>query len=176
MQRKLIAVELGKIGIDWALVFMEKAMAPHTSTLAWKTPWAEEPGGLQSMRSLRVRHDWVTSFLLFTFMHWRRKWQPTPVFLPGESQRRGVWWAAVYGVAQSRTLLKRLSSSSRTLGGQQKHAVPTKCIAGSISKKRQRTKIKKSMKKTLQLLPHKIDRIKKHYTNKLNYLEETVNF
>ena len=46
-------------------------------------------------------------------MHWRRKWQPTPVFLPGESQGRGAWWAAVYGVAQSRTRLKRLSSSSR---------------------------------------------------------------
>ena len=46
-------------------------------------------------------------------MHWRRKWQPTPVFLPGESQGRGAWWAAVYGVAQSRTRLKRLSSSSK---------------------------------------------------------------
>ena len=46
----------------------------------------EEPGRLQSMGSLRVGHDWVTSLLLFTFMHWRRKWQPTPVFLPGESQ------------------------------------------------------------------------------------------
>ena len=46
-------------------------------------------------------------------MHWRRKWQPTPVFLPGESQGRGAWRAAVYGVAQSRTRLKRLSSSSR---------------------------------------------------------------
>jgi len=45
-------------------------------------------------------------------MHWRRKWQPTPVFLPGESQDRGAWWAAVYGVAQSWTQLKRLSSSS----------------------------------------------------------------
>ena len=45
-------------------------------------------------------------------MHWRRKWQPTPVFLPGESQRQGAWWAAVYGVAQSWTRLKRLSSSS----------------------------------------------------------------
>ena len=45
-------------------------------------------------------------------MHWRRKWQPTPVFLPGESQGRGAWWAAVYGVAQSRTRLKRLSSNS----------------------------------------------------------------
>ena len=55
----------------------------------------------------------VTSLSLFTFMHWRRKWQPTPVFLPEESQGRGSWWAAVYGVAQSRTQLKWLSSSSR---------------------------------------------------------------
>ena len=46
----------------------------------------EEPGRLQSMGSLRVRHDWATSLSLFAFMHWRRKWQPTPVFLPGESQ------------------------------------------------------------------------------------------
>ena len=64
-------------------------MAPHSSTLAWKIPWMEEPGGLQSMGSLRVGHDSATSFSLFTFMHWRRKWQPTPVFLPGESQRWG---------------------------------------------------------------------------------------
>ena len=64
----------------------EKAMATHSSTLAWKIPWVEEPGRLQSMGLLRVRHDWVTSLLRFTFMHWRRKWQPTPVFLPGESQ------------------------------------------------------------------------------------------
>ena len=66
----------------------EKAMAPHSSTLAWKIPWTEDPGGLQSMGSLRVGHDWATSLSLFTFMHWRRKWQPTPVFLPGESQGR----------------------------------------------------------------------------------------
>ena len=59
-------------------------MAPHSSTLAWKIPWTEEPGGLWSMGSLGVGHDWVTSLSLFTFMHWRRKWQPTPVFLPGE--------------------------------------------------------------------------------------------
>ena len=64
-------------------------MAPHSSTLAWKIPWTEEPGRLQSMGSLRVGHDRVTSLSLFTFMHWRRKWQPTPVFLPGESQGRG---------------------------------------------------------------------------------------
>ena len=67
----------------------EKAMAPHSSTLAWKTPWTEEPGGLQSMGSLRVGHDWATSLSLFTFLHWRRKWQPAPVFLPGESQEWG---------------------------------------------------------------------------------------
>ena len=89
-------------------------MAPHSSTLAWKIPWVEEPGRLQSMGSLRVGHDWGTSLALFTVMHWRRKWQPTPVFLPGESQGRGAWWAAIYGVAQSRTRLKWLSSSSRT--------------------------------------------------------------
>ena len=68
---------------------LEKAMAPHSSTLAWKIPWMEEPGRLQFMGLLRVRHNWATSLSLFTFMHWRRKWQPTPVFLPGESQGRG---------------------------------------------------------------------------------------
>ena len=72
---------------EWCLV--EKAMAPHSSTLAWKIPWMEEPGGLQSMGSLGVGHYWATSLSLFTSMHWRRKWQPTPVFLPGESQGRG---------------------------------------------------------------------------------------
>ena len=64
-------------------------MAPHSSTLAWKIPWTEEPGRLQSMGSQRVQHDRVTSLSLFTFMHWRRKRQPTPVFLPGESQGQG---------------------------------------------------------------------------------------
>ena len=58
-------------------------------TLACKIPWTEEPGRLQSMGLQRVRHDWATSLSLFTFVHWRRKWQPTPVFLPGESQGRG---------------------------------------------------------------------------------------
>ena len=135
-------------------------MAPHSSTLAWKIVWTEEPGRLQSMESLRVGHDWVTSPSLFPFMHWRRKWQPTPVFLPGKSHGQrslvgcvpwgreeldtterlpfhfslscigegngnplqcsflenprdgGAWWAAVYGVAQSWTWPKWLSSSS----------------------------------------------------------------
>ena len=67
----------------------EKVMAPHSSTPAWKIPGTEEPGGMQSMGSQRVGHDWATSLSLFTFMHWRRKRQPTPVFLPGESQGWG---------------------------------------------------------------------------------------
>ena len=69
-------------------------MATHSSTLALKIPWMEEPGRLQSMGLRRVGHDWVASLSLFTFMHWRRQWQPTPVFLPGASQGRGslVGW------------------------------------------------------------------------------------
>ena len=89
-------------------------MAPHSSTFAWKIPWMEEPGRLQSMGSLRVGHDWATSLSLFTFMHWRRKWQPTPVFLPGESQGRGSLVAAIYGVTQSWTRLKWLSINKIT--------------------------------------------------------------
>ena len=67
------------------------------STLAQKIPWVEEHGRLQSMGSLRVRHDWATSLSLFAFIHWRRKWQPTPVFLPGESQGQWSLLGAVYG-------------------------------------------------------------------------------
>ena len=82
----------------------EKAMAPHSSTLAWKIPWTEEPGGLQSMRSLGVDHDWASSLSLFTFMHWRRKWQPTPVFLPGESQgQRSLGGCCLWGLTESDT-------------------------------------------------------------------------
>ena len=68
---------------------LEKEMATHSSILAWRISWTDEPGRLQSMGSLTVRLDWETVLSLFTFMHWRRKWQPTPVFLPGESQGRG---------------------------------------------------------------------------------------
>ena len=83
-------------------------MAPHSSTLDWKIPWMEEPGGLRSMGSLKVGHDWVTSLSLFTFMHWRRKRQPTPVFLPGEPQGRGslvgllLWVEKIFGIINVR--------------------------------------------------------------------------
>ena len=66
-----------------------RSVATHSSTLAWKIPWTEEPGRLWSMGSRRVWHDLVTSRSLFTFTRWRKKWQPTPVFLPGESQGQG---------------------------------------------------------------------------------------
>ena len=95
---------------SWCLIciilrlLLEKAMAPHSSTLAWKIPWVEEPGGLQSVGLQRVGHDWVTSLSLFTFMHWRRKWQPTPVVLPGESQGQGsLMGCCLWGRTESDT-------------------------------------------------------------------------
>ena len=90
----------------------EHALAPHSSTLSWKIPWMEEPVRLQSMGSLRFGHDWATSLSLFTFTHWRRKWQPLQCSCLENPRDGGAWWAAVYGVAQSRTWLKRLSGSS----------------------------------------------------------------
>ena len=87
-------------------------MAPHSSTLAWKIPWSEEPSRLQSMGSRRVGHDWATSFSLFPFMHWRQKWQPTLVFLPGESQGQGsLVGCHIWGCIESDTT-EWLSSSS----------------------------------------------------------------
>ena len=79
-------------------------MATHSSTLAGKVSGMEEPGRLQSMGSLRLGHDSVTSLSLFTFMHWRRKWQPTPVFLPGESQgRQSLVGCCLWGRTESDT-------------------------------------------------------------------------
>ena len=79
-------------------------MATYSSTLAWKLPWTEEPGGLQSMGSLRVglrvRLDSANLLSLFTFLLWRRKWHPTPEFLPGESQGQ---WSLVGGRLWGRT-------------------------------------------------------------------------
>ena len=68
----------------------EKAMAPHSSTLAWKIPWMEEPGRLQSMGSRRVGYNRVTEQQIYTHMYIyrRRRWHPTPVLLPGKSHGR----------------------------------------------------------------------------------------
>ena len=87
-------------------------MAPHSSTLAWKIPWMEEPGRLQSMGSQTRLSDFP-----FTFhVHALEKEMAThSSVLAWRIPGTGAWWAAVYGVTQSRTQLKRLSSSSRHL-------------------------------------------------------------
>ena len=93
-------------------------MAPHSSTLAWKIPWMEEPGRLQSMGSLGVGYDGVTSLSLFTFIHWRRKQQPTPVFLPGEFQG----WGSLVGCC----LWGRTESDTTEVTEQQQAGVESK--------------------------------------------------
>ena len=83
-------------------------MAPHSSTLAWKIPWTEEPGRLQSMGSLRVGHGWATSLSCIG----EGNGNPLQCSCLENPRDGGAWWAAVCGVTQSRTWLKRLSSSS----------------------------------------------------------------
>ena len=84
-------------------------MASHSSTLAWKIPWTEEPGRLQSIGSLRVGQ---LSNFTFTFLHWEGNGSPLQCSCLENPRDGGAWWAAVQGVAQSRTRLKWLSSSS----------------------------------------------------------------
>ena len=96
----------------WIAQPTEKAMATHSSTLAWKIPWTEEPGRLQSMGSLRVGHDWATSLSLSCIGEGNGK--PLQCSCLENPRDRGAWWAALYGVAKSQTRLKRLSSSSST--------------------------------------------------------------
>ena len=89
------------------LNFSEKAMAPHSSTLAWKIPRMEKPGRLQSVGSLRVGHDWATSLSCIG----EGNGNPLECSCLENPRDGGAWWAAVYGLAQSRTRLKRLNSS-----------------------------------------------------------------
>ena len=105
----LLSMGSHRVGHNWsdlaaAAAAAAAAMAPHSSILARKIPWMEEPGRLQSMGSQRVRHDWATSLSLFSFMHWRRKWQPTLVFLPAKSQgRRNLVGCCLWGLTESDT-------------------------------------------------------------------------
>ena len=97
-------------------------MAPHSSTLTWKIPRTEGPGRLQSMGSQRVGHNWMTSLSLFPCMHWRRKWQPTPVFLPGKSQgRQSLVGCHLWGRTESDT-------TDSTQRQQQQPSVQSRCI------------------------------------------------
>ena len=90
----------------------EKAIATHSSTLAWKIPWMEEPGGLQSMGLRRVGHDWSTSFYFSLSCIGEGNGNPLQCSCLENPMNGGAWWAAVYGVTQSLTQLKWLSSSS----------------------------------------------------------------
>ena len=105
---------------SWLGTGTEKAMAPHASTLAWKIPWTEEPGGLQSTGSLESD---TTEQLCFQFSRsciGEGNGTPLQCSCLENPRDGGAWWAAVYGVAQSRTRLKRLSSSSSRYGGRGK--------------------------------------------------------
>ena len=95
--------------------YKEKAMAPPSSTLAWKISGSEEPGRLQSMGSLRFGHDWATSLSLSCTGEGNGN--PLQCSCLENPRDGGAWWAAVYGVAQGQTRLKWLSSSSSSMQG-----------------------------------------------------------
>ena len=95
---------------------LEKTMALHSSNLAWQIPWMEEPDGLQFMGSLRVGHNWAISLSLSCIGE--GSGNPFQCSCLENPRDGGAWWAAVYGVAQSRTRLKWLSSSRASLVAQ----------------------------------------------------------
>ena len=102
----------------------KKAMAPHSSTLAWKTLWMEEPGRLQSMRSLRVRHDWVTSLSRIG----EGNGNPLQCSCLENPRKEGAWWEAVYGFAQSPT---RLSDFTFTFSFRLSHKASVYVLASA---------------------------------------------
>ena len=102
--------------VQLAFWFVSNPMAPHSSTLAWKIPWTEEPGRLQSLGLLRVGHDWASSHSLFTFyflalekematdtsaLAWRIPGTVEPGGLPSQgSHRVGHDWSDLAGFSQ----------------------------------------------------------------------------
>ena len=140
----LLSIGSHRVGHDWSdLAWMhalEKEMATHSSILAWRIPGTEEPDGLSSMGSHRVGHDWsdlaaaaarrrrlvgcspwgheeldTTEWLHFHFSLsciGEGNGNPLQCSCLENPRGGGAWWAPVYGVAQSRPQLKRLSSSS----------------------------------------------------------------
>ena len=112
-------------------VYILYIMSSHSSTFAWKIPWAEEPGRLQSMRSLRVRHDFIFTFT-FHFHALEEEMATHSCSCLENPRDHGAWWAAVYGVPQSWTRLKRLSSSSSkiTEDGDYSHEIKRRLLLG----------------------------------------------
>ena len=102
----------GPVIVVWLLsrnwLFCDPVDCSPSSTLAWKILWMEEPGGLQSMGSLRVGYNWATSLSCIG----EGNGNPLQCSCLENPRDGGAWWAAVYEVAQSRTRLKWLSSSS----------------------------------------------------------------
>ena len=94
---------------------LEEEMAPHSSVLAWKIPWTEEPSKLLSVGSLRVGHDEWLHFHFSLSCIGEGNGNPLQYSCLESPRDGGAWWAAVYGVTQSRTRLKRLSSSFQLL-------------------------------------------------------------
>ena len=99
-------------------------MATHSSTLAWKIPWMEEPGGLQSVGSQsRTRlSDFTFTFHFHAFGE--GSGNPLQCSCLENPRDGGAWWAAVYGVTQSRTRLKRFSSSGNSKEIKEKEMAP----------------------------------------------------
>ena len=87
-------------------------MATHSSTLAWKIPWTEEPGGLQSVGSQELDMTERLHFHFSLSCIGERNGNPLQCSCLENPRDGEAWWAAVYGVAQSWARLKRLSSSS----------------------------------------------------------------
>ena len=112
-------------------------MATHSSTLAWKIPWMEEPGGLQSMGSRRVGHDWLHFHFSLSCVG-EGNGNPLQYSCLENPRDVGAWWAAIYGVAQSQTRLKWLSPSSSSIN-----------ISETINSSR--------AKAVRQLIPHVLD-------------------
>ena len=97
--RKVGVFPVFKSNCDTLSASPEKAMAPHSGTLAWKIPWTEEPGRLQSVGSLRVGQDFHFSFSCIG----EENGNPLQYSCLENPRDGGAWWAAVYGVAQSWT-------------------------------------------------------------------------
>ena len=102
-------------------------MAPHSSTLAWKIPWMEEPGRLQSMGSLELDSTERLHFHFSLSCIGGGNGNPLQCSCLENPADGGAWWAAIYGVTQSRTRLKRLSSSSSNQVGKSRAVVSTLC-------------------------------------------------
>jgi len=129
---------------------LEKSMAPHSSTLAWKIPWMEEPGRLQSIGSLRVRHDWATSLSHIG----EGNGNPLQCSCLENPRDGGAWWAAVYGVAQSQTWLKWLSSSSSSSSFTLCSSVTLSIVLHLYTLKHQETMITFLFRKVIHILKH----------------------